>query len=163
MPKKFAVCSSLAVLAFCVAAFAADPKPAATAPSYSEGFLNWRLLRADTLDPKNPATAQRTDVHFVYGNDKAIEGLRTGQFPEGAAFVLDIFNVAKKDGVVTLGDRASTSNMVRDARAAATGGWVFGDFDLATKAALPMDVIPACFNCHTQMADHAYVFTRLKF
>ena len=121
------------------------------------------MLRADKLDPKDPATAKLSDAHFVYGNEKAVEGLRTGSYPEGAVFVLDIFNLSKKDGGVTLGARASTSNMVRDTRAAATGGWAFGDFDLVDKKNLPMDVNAACFNCHKQKVDHGYVFTQLKF
>ena len=159
------ILSCLAAFALVSGSLAAELKAADTvvAPPYPEGFLQWRLLRADKLDPKNPATAQRSDVHFVYGNEKAVAGLRTGSYAEGAVFVLDIFDVNKKDGVVTLGERASTSNMVRDSRAVATGGWAFGDFDLVSRKNLPMDAIAACFNCHTQKADHGYVFTQLKF
>jgi hypothetical protein len=155
----------LAALTLCVATFAADSKSPTThaALAYPEGFLQWKLIRATKLDPKSPATAQLTDAHFVYANDKAIEGLRTGKYEDGAVFVLDIFNLVKKDGVATLGERVSTSNMMRDIRAVETGGWLFGDFDLATKAPLATNVISDCFNCHTQRADHHYVFNTLKF
>ena len=155
--------SFLASLILSAAAFAADPKPAtAEAPPYPEGFLQWTQVKTTTLDPKNPATAKLTSAHFVYADKLALEGLRTGHFPEGAVFVLDILGLAKKDGVVTLGERDSTSSMVRDARATATGGWAFGDFDIKTKAALKMNAVTECFNCHTRKADHAYVFTTLK-
>ena len=122
--KRLIICSCLVALAVVSTSLAAEPKVAAAvvAPPYPAGYLQWRLLRADKLDPNNPATAKLSDAHFVYGNEKAVEGLRTGSYPEGAVFVLDIFNLSKKDGGVTLGERVSTSNMVRDTRAAATGG-----------------------------------------
>ena len=163
MSKPHAV-SFLAFLILSAAAFAADSKPAAadSSPPYPEGFLQWTQVKTTTLDPKDPATAKLSSAHFVYADKLALEGLRTGHFPEGAVFVLDILGLAKKDGGVTLGERESTSSMVRDARATATGGWAFGDFDIKTKAALKMDAVTECYKCHTRKADHEYVFTTLK-
>lgn len=155
--------SFLAFLILSATALAADPKPAAAdSPPYPEGFLQWKQLKATTLEPNNPATAKLTSAHFVYANDRALEGLRTGHYPEDAVFVLDIFKVARKDGVATLGARDSTSSMVRDPRFAATGGWAFVDFDVATRQSLPTtNPVTDCYQCHTRRADFGYVFTEL--
>lgn len=147
-------------LALATLAHAADPAPA-HAP-YPENFLNWKKIKATSLDPAAPATAELTDAHFVYANAAALEGLRTGTYPEGAVFVLDILKVERKGGTTTLGQRASTSTMVRDASAASTGGWRFEDYDIVTKAALEIDVVKDCYVCHTKVAKRQHVFTRLK-
>lgn len=151
---------TLLCLILATLARATEPTPA-HAP-YPEGFLQWKQLKADKLDATDPAADKRTDAHFVYANAAALEGLRTGTYPEGAVFVLDILKVERKGGATTLGERASTSTMVRDASAADTGGWRFEDYDIVSKAALEIDVVKDCYACHTKVAKRQHVFTRLK-
>jgi len=135
---KIPALTGLAAFSFLALAAALAAEKEKPGHPYPEGFLKWQQVKATSLDPKNPATAALTDAHFVYANEKAVEGLRTGKYPEGAVFVLDILKVTKKDGVTILGDRDSTSTMARDASHTDTGGWAFDDFDLASHAALPV-------------------------
>lgn len=139
----------------------ADTSETPSAP-YPADFLQWKQIKGTSLDPKDPATAKLRDAHFVYANELAIEGLKSGHYPEGAVFVLDIFNLVQRDGVVALGERASTSTMVRDARFTATGGWDFEDYDIVTRAPMKMDPIKTCYECHTKVESRAFVFSRLK-
>ncbi|MBX3737908.1 MAG: cytochrome P460 family protein [Candidatus Didemnitutus sp.] len=151
---------ALVLLPFAALAHAADPAPA-HAP-FPEDFLQWKQVKAPDFT-KVPAGQKPTQAGFVYANPAALEGLRTGSYPEGAVLVFDIFKVVTQpDGSLACGERASTSTMVRDARFAETGGWQFEDYDIASHAALEMNAAQACYACHTKVAPRQFVFTRLK-
>jgi hypothetical protein len=153
--------SALLCLTLLTLARAAEPAPA-HAP-YPEGFLQWKQVKAPDLAQAAAAGKKPNQAGFVYADEKALEGLRTGNYPEGAVLVFDVFKViARPDGTLAYGERASTSTMVRDAQATDTGGWRFEDYDIVSKAALEMNAVQDCYACHTKVASRQFVFTQLK-
>jgi len=44
-------------------------------------------------------------IHHVYANDKALEGLKHGDYPDGAVLVFDLLDYQEKDHALTEGKR----------------------------------------------------------
>lgn len=105
-------------------------------------------------------------VHHIYANDRAVEGLRTGTFAEGAVFVADWFALKQKyPGGFEEGARNRVDVMVRDARFAETGGWGFDQFagdSRTVRNVAPGAAAAQCFNCHAKASERGFVFTRLR-
>jgi hypothetical protein len=138
-----------------------------TLVDYPAGFAEWRHLGSVVSEAKDDrkAAAPHGLIHHLYGNAAAIEGLRTGRFPEGAVFVADWFALAPKyPGSRHEGARDRTDVMVKDARFAATGGWGYEQFagDSRTQRTVAGAAPNACFKCHEAVRARDYVFTRLR-
>ena len=104
-------------------------------------------------------------IFNIYANEKALEGYRTGHFPEGAVLIADWFALEKKDPSLVQGPRTSVNVMVRDARFTETGGWGFEDFDKDSHTIRNIGAaksVKSCYECHSRAKDHEYVFSVLK-
>lgn len=159
----------IGLVALVLAVFAwAEGAAEATLVPYPEGFRAWRHLGSVMNQPteKNKATAPHGMIHHIYANEKALEGLRTGTYPEGAVFVAEWFVLKQKyAGGFDEGAHNRTDVMVRDARFAATGGWGFDQFAQDSKTVRnigPAAAPKACFQCHAKMEAHSYVFSALR-
>jgi len=53
-------------------------------------------------------------MHHIYANAKAVEGYRTGRFPDGAIIVFDRFRLQVNGTTTKIGDRQLVDVMVRD-------------------------------------------------
>ena len=98
--------------------------------AFPEGFRTWTHISSAVLGPENPAAPKYEGVHYIYANPKAMEGYRTGKWPDGAVIVYDQWTaeVAGKDATAA-GARKFIDVMVRDSRRfAATGGWGYTEF-----------------------------------
>ncbi|MBI2513007.1 MAG: cytochrome P460 family protein [Opitutae bacterium] len=133
---------------------------------YPDGYRAWRHVGSvvNEATDKNRATTPHGTIHHLYANDLALEGLRTGAFPEGAVFVADWFSLKEKyPGGFEEGARLRLDVMVRDARFAATGGWGFDQFagdSITARNVAPGAAPKQCFECHTRASARGYVFTR---
>jgi hypothetical protein len=91
--------------------------------------------------------------------------LRTGNFADGAIFVVDRFGY-KDEGNDTLTQdaRKVVAVMLRDqVRFSKTGGWGFQAFKGGDpNAPVVKDGGVACFACHVPHADNNFLFTRGK-
>ena len=103
-------------------------------------------------------------IHHLYANEKALEGYRTGHFPEGSVLIADWFVLEPKRADLVEGSRKSVNVMIRDARYTTTGGWGFEDFaqDSHEKRNVGPAAVQSCFDCHSRAKDHDYVFSVLK-
>jgi hypothetical protein len=141
---------------------------------YPDGYRTWRFVCSVVLTPKPTAATPSSDegagaaphglIHNVYANEKALEGYRTGHFPEGSVLIADWFVLEPMGAELIQGPRKSINVMVRDPRYAATGGWGFEDFDKdshTTRNVAP-NAVKACFECHSRAKDREYVFGALK-
>lgn len=159
LPACFALVTSLA---------AADTSVAPPAVPYPEGYRAWRHVSGAVLTPREggeeKAAAPHGLIHHVYANAQALEGYRTGHFPEGAVLIADWFVLEPRGPELVQGARKSVNVMVRDARYADTGGWGFEDFagDSTTIRNIGPRAATACFKCHQRAEPHEYVFTTLK-
>jgi hypothetical protein len=100
--------------------------------------------------------------HNVYANHAALEVLRSDRtpvvYPDGATFVVSIFEVKQEKGLVVAGPKQRDVVQVKDAKAKETGGWRYGSFDPAGK---PLRADAAgCAACHAQAATTDMVFTK---
>jgi hypothetical protein len=102
-------------------------------------------------------------MHHIYANAKAVQGYRSGHFPDGAIIVFDRFGLQVNGATTKIGDRQVVDVMVRDsARFRDTGGWGFDEFVGSSRVDHtfePSKAAATCFTCHTQRRDNGYVFT----
>ena len=139
-----------------------------TAVAFPTGYRSWQHVRTIVVGPEHPSFAGRGGIHHYYANAKAVEGYRTGTFPNGSVIVDE--GVLTKDGegrsrgVVFEADRRSLDVMVKDVKAYPdTGGWGYEHFDGAAVApTLTAEKRKACFECHSNGGERDSVFTRIR-
>lgn len=134
---------------------------------YPEGFRAWTHVGSvySERDEKTKDRLPHGIVHHIYANAKALEGLRTGNYPEGAMFAADWFPLkVKYAGNLEEGARDRTDVMIKDARFAATGGWGYDQFkeDSREIRSVGGRAPNPCFECHTKAKKRDYVFTTLR-
>ena len=148
--------------------FCASGTGDATVP-YPKGYRNWTFLHASLISPKlagfwkppceKPCTA---GIFYFYANEKAMAGIRTGEFADGAIIAEEMLEVlGREDGAAKEGSRRMVGVMVKDSqRYSSTGGWGFGSYDGVTlEDRLDSAGRQACFQCHIPRKDRGYVFT----
>jgi cytochrome c553 len=145
-----------ALLLFAAAAARAEgPAPVAL----PKDFRSWTHVRSMVVtDPDEGMYG----FHNVYANPAALKALRSEKtpvvYPDGATFVVSIFEVKQEKGLVVAGAKQRDVMQVKDAKAKATSGWRFASFDPSGK---PIAIDAAsCAACHTQAAATDMVFTR---
>jgi hypothetical protein len=117
------------------------------------------------IGPQSPAYEKNGGLHHFYANEKALEGYRTGKFPEGSVLVDERNKAQESEGVTRVGDFVGVGVMVKDSqRYADTGGWGFEIFvgDNHANGVLPAQARARCYECHSKQKDHDYVFTTLR-
>jgi hypothetical protein len=141
---------------------------------YPDGFRRWMHICSVVTPPKKTEGGGQTEmvraapphglIHHLYANELALEGYRTGHFPEGAVLIADWFLLEESRSGLVQGPRSSTDVMIRDPRYAATGGWGFEKFDQDshTTRKVGPKAATTCFECHGRAKDHEFVFSVLK-
>ena len=145
--------------------FAAQADPPV---AYPEGFRSWQHVKTDVVGPEHASFANRGGFHHFYANAAALEGFRTGKFPNGSVLVDE--NVVAKDGEDRLkglqleGERRAVDVMVKDDRLYKdTGGWGFEHFNGNNRTGtLTTDARGKCFACHGKQTDRDSVFGRIR-
>jgi Cytochrome P460 len=159
-----AIAGFTATLVVAVTSTARQPMPAVPFP---EGFRSWQVVRSTVVGPESRTFPKRGGIHHYYANREALEGYRTGAFPNGSVIVDEA--VWTKDGegpgagMLFEGDRRFLDVMVKnDAVYKDTGGWGYEHFDgTAPSPTLSQAERTACSECHARSKiDH--VFTRLR-
>jgi hypothetical protein len=132
---------------------------------YPEGYRQWQHVKSMVIEPGHSLYQAFGGIHHLYANPKAMEGYRTGKFPDGAVIVFDLLEAAPADKAVTEGKRKVLGVMHRDAsKYAATGGWGFEGFagDSNTQRAVGDKAAGACFSCHEALKQRDYVFSNYR-
>ena len=138
--------------------------------SFPEGYRKWTFLHATVFGPKNGIFGNRPcekpctgGIMYFYANEKAMEGLRTGTFADGAVIADELLEThGSEDGnTAKEGPRRGVGVMVKDRqRYAKTGGWGFASFDGDSRTdTLSAEGKNTCFQCHVPRKDRDYVFT----
>ena len=156
MPTPARPIAALALL-LTLSAPVASPAADEEAVALPRDFRNWTHVRSMVVtDPEEGMYG----FHNVYANKAAMKALRSQArpFPEGAQFVVSIFEVKQEKGRVIAGAKQRDVVQVKDTRAKETGGWRFASFDPSGKRT---DADPAtCHACHAQASANDQVFTR---
>lgn len=139
---------------------------------YPEGYRHWTFLHSSMVPPtfdsfKNKPCEKpcMAGVFHFYANDKAMEGLRTGSYPDGAILAEEMVEwISTSGGGAKEGQRRVVGVMVKDQeRYSATGGWGYGNFFDGTRTdVLNAKSREACHSCHVARKDKGYVFTEYK-
>lgn len=140
----------------------AAPALAAGPVAYPEGYRNWTHVKSMVIQPGHALYDAFGGIHHLYANGKAMQGYRSGKFPDGAVIVFDLLEAKSAEDTVQEGARKVVGVMHKDAkRYKATGGWGFEGFkgDSKTERAVGENAAKACFECHTAQKDKGYVFS----
>jgi hypothetical protein len=144
------------------AAIAADYPQVA----YPEAYRDWRHVKSMLIEEGHSLHASFGGLHHIYANDKALEGYRSGRFPDGAVIVFDLLEATRTpDHAVVEGARKVLGVMEKDAkRFSATGGWGFEGFkgDSHSDRAVAENAASACYACHTGQKERDYVFSSAR-
>lgn len=132
---------------------------------YPEGYRDWHHVKSMLIEEGHPLFDSFGGIHHLYANPKALEGYRSGRFPDGAVIVFDLLEAERSDGAVVEGPRKVLGVMHRDQRRyETTGGWGFEGFARGepTTRVVGENASEACYACHTSQKDRDFVFSRLR-
>jgi len=152
---------ALLVLLAAMPAVAAGPAPV----PYPEGYRNWTHVKSMVITPGHPLYDAFGGIHHLYANRKALQGYRSGKFPDGAVIVFDLLEAKTGDNAVQEGARKVVGVMHKDAKKwQDTGGWGFEGFkgDSKTERAVGKNAAAACYACHTQQKEKDFVFSAYR-
>jgi Cytochrome P460 len=130
---------------------------------YPEGYRSWVHVKSTLVGASAPGFATNGGLHHFYANEKALEGYRTGRFPDGAVLIDDLLEMTEKGAVGSEGARKRLAVMVKHgSKFPETGGWGFEVFKGdGTVGALTAEARAVCFKCHSG-APRESVFSELR-
>lgn len=154
----------LAIAAAVVAGYAYSADRKESSVPYPEGYRDWRHVKSMVIDKGHALYDAFGGIHHLYANKPALQGYRTGKFPDGSVIVFDLLEAKTADSTVQEGVRKVVGVMRKDSgRYAATGGWGFEGFKGDTRErAVGANAATACFQCHTAQKDRDYVFSSAR-
>jgi hypothetical protein len=160
-----AIALAAVTLTLAVTTTASEAVPAV---AYPANYRSWQHVRTIVVGPDHPSFANRGGIHHYYANAKAVEGYRTGKFPNGSVIVDEgLFTKSGEDrtkGITFEGDRRTLDVMAKnDEIYKDTGGWGFEHFDgAAPTPTLGAERRGQCFQCHSKGAERDAVFSSIR-
>ena len=129
--------------------------------AYPEGYRGWSHVKSMVIEKGHPLFDAFGGIHHLYANRQAMEGYRSGRFPNGAVIVFDLLEAPADGNAVSEGSRKVLAVMQRDAaRFKDTGGWGFEGFAGGDRAKrVVTDGGKSCFTCHVDKKQTDYVFS----
>src|SRR6202020_280587 len=102
---------------------------------FPAGYRSWQHVKSVVIGPehKSFATDGGKIFHF-YANPQAVEGYRTGKFPNGSTLVRETLRTKAGEGdskgILNEGERSALDVMIKDdSLFPETAGWGFETFD----------------------------------
>lgn len=151
---------ALLAVASATTALAADPEV-----PFPNDYRDWYHVKSMVIEQGHPLFESFGGIHHLYANPPALQGYRSGRFPDGAVIVFDLLQAERGDSAVTEGERKVVGVMHKHAeRFANTGGWGFEGFGAGDpeNRVVGGNAAEACYACHTSEQGHDYVFSRLR-
>ncbi|MEH6421120.1 cytochrome P460 family protein [Pseudomonas sp. CGJS7] len=152
---------ALAASAGAIAAAGAD-SPRADAVAYPAGYSMWTHIKSGLITSGHAAFPRFGGLHHIYANPLALEGYRSGRYPDGAVLVYDLFETRDSgDGIIDQGPRRHIDVMVKDSRRfAATAGWGYAEFAAGERGdRLSGAQREGCAACHATRESRGHVFS----
>jgi hypothetical protein len=131
---------------------------------YPEGYRNWFHVKTMLIEPGHQLEDPFQGIHHVYANSNALEGLKTGTYPDGSVLVFDLLEYSETDLTIQEGDRKLLGIMHKNPiKYSSTGGWGFEGFAGNSKTErLVNDGGASCFACHASEKKTDYVFSQIR-
>lgn len=132
---------------------------------YPEGYRDWQHVKSMVIQPGHPLYESFGGIHHLYANRKALQGYKTGRFPDGAVIAFDLLEAKSEGNAIVEGSRKVLGTMHKNSRQYKdTGGWGFEGFKGGSKTerAVGPNAATACYQCHTQQKDKDFVFSATR-
>lgn len=136
---------------------------------YPDGYRHWTFLHSSLVpatfaafEPKPCVKPCTAGIFHFYANDAAMQGLRTGSYPQGAVIAEEMLEFIGEGGKE--GERRVVGVMVKDTRHyAATGGWGYGSYASGSRTnTLGAKAQDECYQCHLKRKQQGYVFSEYR-
>jgi hypothetical protein len=116
------------------------------------------------IEPGHPLENPFQGIHHIYANKKAMQGYKSGNFPNGSVIVFDLLKYAEKDNTIQEDQRKLVGVMQKhEKKYNQTGGWGFEGFAGSSKMQrLTKDGGVSCFECHESQKNGDYVFSKVR-
>ena len=127
---------------------------------FPAGYRTWAHVKSVVVGPSSAAFATEGGIHHIYANERALEGYRTGTFPDGSIVVYDLLETKESAGNLLEGAPRRLDVMTKDSRRfAQTEGWGFASFrgGERTGGTLTMERQRKCLDCHAKRRDRDFV------
>jgi hypothetical protein len=125
---------------------------------FPEGYRRWTHVKSGVTIPSG--------YHHIYANAIAMEGYRTGKFPNGSIIAVDFLEMIDNESKIDEGERRYIDVMVKDTVLySTTGGWGFEEFDGNSKSIRKItqaNAHAACYTCHTKRLANDFVFSEYR-
>src|ERR1041384_5195982 len=72
---------------------------------YPTNYRHWTHVKSMVIEPGHALHASFGGIHHLYANEQAMQGYRSGKFPDGAVIVFDLLEARAADHAVTEGKR----------------------------------------------------------
>jgi hypothetical protein len=129
---------------------------------YPDGYRRWTHIKSGV---NGAAYGPYEGMYHVYGNAKALQGYRSGRFPDGAMLVFDLHRVQAESNVTQAAERKFIDVMQKDARRfPSTSGWGYEEFTGGDRdhRVIPPDAMTRCSSCHTAKQSADSVITQFQ-
>ena len=155
---------NLTILVLLAAAFGAKAIGDDKAVDYPTDYRSWQHVKSMIIKPGHPLEDPFGGIHHVYANSKAMSGLSSGRYEDGAYFVFDLLGYDDSNGMIVETDRKRLDVMQYDSeRFSETGGWGYDTFiGDSTTQRLVQDVAANCYGCRTAAKESNYVFSKYR-
>lgn len=130
--------------------------------SYPNGYRDWHHVKSMVIQPGHALENPFGGIHHVYANKKAQQGLKTGNYADGAVLVFDLLQYNEGGHALQEGERKLVGVMQRNTRRYKdTGGWGFEGFaGNSHDQRLVTDGGKSCFACHAPQEKSGFVFSQ---
>jgi cytochrome P460 len=128
-------------------------------------FRKWAHVKSVLVGPQSAAFATEGGIHHIYANEKALDGYKTGKFPDGSVIVYDLLETKEIAGATMEGPTRRIDVMVKQSeRYRTTGGWEFMSFPGGNPANgnLTAERQAVCSTCHANRKDNDFVFSEFR-
>jgi Cytochrome P460 len=131
---------------------------------FPEGYRSWLHAKSMIIEPGHSLENPFQGIHYIYANEKAENGFKSGHYSDGSVLVFDLLKYEEKDKTIQEGERKLLGVMHKDsAKYASTGGWGFEGFVGSSKTErLVKDKGKSCFDCHVSEKAKDYVFSEIR-
>jgi Cytochrome P460 len=125
-------------------------------------YESWRHVKTQIIQ-EGPGFERFGGMHHIYADERALQGLRSRRFEEGATLVAEFRTLARENNVIDAGAIRIVDVMVFDPRRfAETDGWGYAEFVGPELKVRRFDSRAECHTCHAKRADRGHVFTELR-
>jgi hypothetical protein len=124
-------------------------------------YTSWRHVKTQVIQ-EGPGFERFGGMHHIYANERALQGLRSRRFEDGAMLVAEFRELDRKGNVIDGGAVRLVDVMLFDARRfAGTDGWGYAEFVGPALIRRAFDSRAECHACHTRRSEQGHVFSEL--